>query len=63
MPFTEPTYDANGRFTGKKVIRDNDGTIIFTLNHTMLISLWYIHNGVKGVIDEEIQNELGEWND
>jgi len=50
MPFTEPTYDANGRFTGKKVIRDNDGTIIFTLNHTMLISLWYIHNGVKGVI-------------
>jgi len=50
MPFTEPTYDANGRFTGKKVIRDNDGTIIFTLNHTMLISLWYIHNGVKGVV-------------
>lgn len=50
LPMMEPVLDNAGRETGKKVMRDGDGTIMTSLNHTMRIILWYIHGGVRGEI-------------
>lgn len=50
IPFMEPVYDASGKFLGKSPIRNADGSIITSVNHTIRINLWYIHNGVKGNI-------------
>lgn len=50
IPFMEPVYDGNGKFLGKSPMRNADGSIITTVNHTMRINLWYIHNGAKGNI-------------
>lgn len=43
IPFMEPVYDANNREVGRKPMRDGDGTILRTSNHTMRIELWYQH--------------------
>lgn len=50
IPFMEPVYDGNGKFLGKSPMRNADGSIITTVNHTIRINLWYIHNGAKGNI-------------
>ena len=50
IPFMEPVYDASGKFLGKSPIRNADGSIITSVNHTIRIRLWYIHNGIKGTI-------------
>ncbi|MDN0106226.1 hypothetical protein QVN76_04900 [Yersinia rochesterensis] len=48
IPFMEPVYDANNREVGRKPMRDGDGTILRTSNHTMRIELWYQHGGNRG---------------
>lgn len=50
IPLMETIIDSAGRETGKKVMRDGDGKILTSLNHTMKIMLWYVHNGVRGEI-------------
>ncbi|MBC3214272.1 exodeoxyribonuclease VIII [Serratia fonticola] len=50
IPFMEPVYDASGKFLGKSPIRNADGSIISSVNHTIRINLWYIHNGIQGNI-------------
>ncbi|CAI2057540.1 hypothetical protein [Serratia entomophila] len=50
IPLMESIVDSAGRETGKRVMRDGDGTILTSLNHTMKIMLWYIHGGVRGEI-------------
>lgn len=50
IPFMEPVYDANGKFLGKAPIRNADGSIITSVNHTIRINLWYLHDGVRGNI-------------
>ncbi|CAI2058498.1 Uncharacterised protein [Serratia quinivorans] len=50
IPLMEAVVDSAGRETGKRVMRDGDGTILTSLNHTMKIMLWYIHGGVRGEI-------------
>ena len=37
----EGIIDSAGRETGKKVMRDGDGKIMTSLNHTIKIMLWY----------------------
>ncbi|MBW5814443.1 hypothetical protein [Yersinia kristensenii] len=48
IPFMEPVYDANNREVGRKPMRDGDGTILRTSNHTMRIELWYQHGVSRG---------------
>ncbi|MBU9866778.1 hypothetical protein [Rahnella aceris] len=50
IPLMESVTDNAGRETGKKVMRDGDGTIMTSLNHTMKITLWYNHEGSRGEI-------------
>lgn len=50
IPFMEPVYDANGKFIGKAPIRNADGSIITSVNHTIRINLWYFHEGKQGNI-------------
>lgn len=50
IPLMEAIVDSAGRETGKKVMRDGDGKIMTSLNHTMKIMLWYVHCGVRGEI-------------
>ncbi|MEL5662867.1 hypothetical protein PTT73_15140 [Serratia ureilytica] len=50
IPLMEGIIDSAGRETGKKVMRDGDGKILTSLNHTMKIMLWYIHAGARGEI-------------
>ncbi|TXE64538.1 hypothetical protein [Serratia nematodiphila] len=50
IPLMEGIIDSAGRETGKKVMRDSDGKILTSLNHTMKIMLWYNHDGARGEI-------------
>ena len=50
IPFMEPVYDTNGKFIGKAPIRNADGSIITSVNHTIRINLWYFHEGKQGNI-------------
>jgi hypothetical protein len=50
IPLMEGIIDSAGRETGKKVMRDGDGKILTSLNHTMKIMLWYNHDGARGEI-------------
>ncbi|MGP2760932.1 hypothetical protein ACTVPB_03750 [Serratia marcescens] len=50
IPLMEGIIDSAGRETGKKVMRDGDGKIMTSLNHTMKIMLWYNHDGARGEI-------------
>lgn len=50
LPMMEPVLDNSGREIAKKVMRDGDGTIMTSLNHTIRIVLWYIHGGKRGEI-------------
>lgn len=50
IPMMEPVLDNTGREIAKKVMRDGDGTIMATQNHTMRIVLWYILDGKRGEI-------------
>lgn len=50
IPLMEGIIDSAGRETGKKVMRDGDGKILTSLNHTMKIMLWYNHAGARGEI-------------
>ncbi|WP_430969466.1 hypothetical protein [Serratia nevei] len=50
IPLMESIIDSAGRETGKKVMRDSDGKILTSLNHTMKIMLWYNHDGARGEI-------------
>ncbi|WP_432321494.1 hypothetical protein [Yersinia enterocolitica] len=48
IPFMESVLDSNNREIGRKPMRDGDGTILRTSNHTMRIELWYQHAGGRG---------------
>lgn len=50
IPLMESIIDGAGREIGKKVMRDGDGSIITSLNHTMKITLWYLLNGKRGEV-------------
>lgn len=50
IPFMEPVYDDKKREVGRIPMRDSDGTILRTSNHTMQIELWYHHAGSRGKI-------------
>jgi hypothetical protein len=50
IPMMESIIDNAGREIGKKVMRDGDGSVMTSLNHTMKITLWYIHDGQRGEI-------------
>ncbi|HHW4185050.1 TPA: transcription termination factor [Yersinia enterocolitica] len=50
IPFMEPVYDDKKREIGRIPMRDSDGTILRTSNHTMQIELWYHHAGRRGKI-------------
>ncbi|EIV5186987.1 hypothetical protein [Serratia marcescens] len=50
IPLMEGIIDSAGRETGKKVMRDSDGKILTSLNHTIKIMLWYNHDGARGEI-------------
>ncbi|EKN6031161.1 hypothetical protein ACKEUS_13105 [Yersinia enterocolitica] len=48
IPFMESVLDSNNREVGRKPMRDGDGTILRTSNHTMRIELWYQYAGGRG---------------
>ncbi len=50
IPLMESITDSAGRETGKKVMRDSDGKILTSLNHTMKIMLWYNYDDARGEI-------------
>lgn len=49
-PLTEKIFEGT-KFVGKRILRDNDGTLLFELNHYLRIALWYIKDGVRGTVE------------
>ncbi|WAZ04909.1 hypothetical protein O3T12_17100 [Serratia marcescens] len=45
-PMAESFYEG-GKFIGKKMLRDADGSLISELNHSIGIRLWYMQNGER----------------
>ncbi|CNK98720.1 hypothetical protein [Yersinia aldovae] len=48
IPFMEAILDSNNREIGRKPMRDGDGMILRTSNHTMRIELWYRLGEMRG---------------
>ncbi|WP_145501568.1 hypothetical protein [Yersinia similis] len=48
VPFMEAILDSNNREIGRKPMRDGDGMILRTSNHTMRIELWYRLGEMRG---------------
>ncbi|MEQ6968587.1 exodeoxyribonuclease VIII-like protein, partial [Pectobacterium polaris] len=50
LPLMEPVFDSTGREINRKPMRDSDGSLVRTQNHTMQIKLWYLLDGNRGEI-------------
>lgn len=50
-PMSEAIYEAN-KFVGKRLLRDSDGSLITSLNHSLKIKLWYLIEGdIRGEVE------------
>lgn len=48
-PMSETILE-NGKFVGKRILRDADGTLITELNHSIGIRFWYMSNEVRNEV-------------